>query len=141
MYPAIAKLVPDGQAIADQDRDEHQGIKEQLKTFQGLSPRDPQFVPTLQAMMDDLEHHFRQEEDRDLVLLEEVLSQADSEALSRSFERTKLFVPSRSHPMAPNKPPFETVAGLLTAPVDLLADIFRKWPHPGEVETKREKRE
>lgn len=139
VYPAIAKHVPDGQRIADKDREEHQGIKEQLKRFQGLSASDPQFLPTLQAMMHDLEHHFRQEETLDLVLLEEVLSQADSEALTRSLERTKLFVPSRSHPEAPNKPPFETVVGLLTAPVDTLADIFRKWPDSGEVEKKEQR--
>lgn len=134
VYPAIAKHVKDGQRIADKDRDEHQSIKEQLKAFQGLKPGDPAFLPTLQAMAGDLEHHFRQEEDEDLVLLEEALSRAESEALARSYERTKIFVPSRSHPMAPNKPPFETVVGLLAAPMDMVADIFRKWPHPGQVE-------
>ncbi|PYH67181.1 uncharacterized protein BO88DRAFT_344867, partial [Aspergillus vadensis CBS 113365] len=39
------------------------------------------------------------------------------------------FVPSRSHPSAPDKPPFETAIGLMTAPIDHLADLFRKWPH------------
>lgn len=136
VYPAIAKHVNDGQRIADKDRAEHQSIKEQLKAFQGLKPGDPAFLPTLRGMLDDLEHHFRQEEREELVWLEEALSQAESEALARSFERTKLFVPSRSHPMAPSKPPFETVVGLLAAPMDKVADIFRKWPHPGQLEKK-----
>lgn len=136
IYPAIAKHVNDGQHIADKDRDEHQSIKEQLKAFQSLSPGDPRFIPTLQAMMDDMERHFQQEESADFVLLEEALSQADSEALTRSFERTKMFVPSRSHPMTPDKPPFETVVGLLTAPMDKVADIFRRWPHTSESEQK-----
>lgn len=140
VYPALAKHVKDGQRIADKDRDEHQGIKEQLKVFQGLSADDPAFLPTLRGMVGDLEHHFKEEEEEDLVLLEEALSQAESEALTRSFERTKLFVPSRSHPMAPDKPPFETVAGLLAAPMDMVADIFRKWPHPGQEETKETKK-
>ena len=39
-----------------------------------------------------------------------------------------MFVPSRSHPSAPSKPPFETAVGLLTAPIDHLADLFRSWP-------------
>lgn len=136
IYPAIAKHIKDGQHIADKDRDEHQSIKEQLKAFQSLSPGDPRFIPTLQAMMDDMERHFQQEESADFVLLEEALSQADSEALTRSFERTKMFVPSRSHPMTPDKPPFETVVGLLTAPMDKVADIFRRWPHTSESEQK-----
>lgn len=137
VYPAIAKHVKNGQEIADKDRCEHQTIKEQLKTFQGLSSTDPQFVPTLKALMGELEHHFQQEESQDLVWLEEALSQADSEALTRSLDRTKMLVPSRSHPQAPSKPPFGTVVGLLTAPMDRVADIFRKWPHPGEMQEQK----
>jgi hypothetical protein len=81
-------------------------------------------------LLDDLEHHFQQEESSDLPVLEDELSQADSEALTRSLDRTKMFVPSRAHPLAPSKPPFETAVGLLTAPMDRVADIFRKWPYP-----------
>jgi hypothetical protein len=64
----------------------------------------------------------------DLPALEEKLNTSDSEGMAKSFQRTKKFVPSRSHPMAPNRPPFETVAGLLAAPIDRLADMFRKFP-------------
>jgi hypothetical protein len=34
----------------------------------------------------------------------------------------------RAHPNAPNKPPFETVAGLMAAPLDKLRDLFEKFP-------------
>ncbi|KAJ5155903.1 hypothetical protein N7492_008706 [Penicillium capsulatum] len=131
IYPEIASRLPGGQAMADQARAEHQVVKEQLKTFQGLPSTDPRFVPTLKALMEDLERHMRHEEEEELVLLEDALSQADSEALTRSLDRTKMFTPSRSHPLSPSKPPFETAAGLLTAPIDRVADLFRKWPHPG----------
>jgi hypothetical protein len=39
-----------------------------------------------------------------------------------------MFTPTRSHPSAPNKPPFETVVGLMTAPIDKLRDMFTKFP-------------
>ncbi|KAK4074669.1 hypothetical protein Purlil1_12888 [Purpureocillium lilacinum] len=35
-----------------------------------------------------------------------------------------MFAPTRSHPRAPDKPPFETVVGLMTAPLDKVRDIF-----------------
>ena len=130
VYPALAKHVDDGEDRADKRRIEHQTIKEQLNAFQGLRATDPRFASTLEALLDDLEYHFKQEESSDLPALEDVLSQADSEALTKSLDRTKMFVPSRSHPLAPSKPPFETAVGLLTAPIDRIADIFRKWPHP-----------
>ena len=136
VYPALAKHISHGQTLADKNRAQHQGVKEQLKRFQGMSATDPQFKPVLQGLLEDLQRHIEQEEREDLVQLEEKLSRAESEALTRSLERTKMFVPSRSHPMVPDKPPFETAVGLLTAPVDMVADLFRKWPHPGDVEAK-----
>lgn len=103
-------------------------IKEQLKTFQSLSPTDPGFLPTIKDLMKDLLQHVREEEAEDLPKLEGVLAEADSEKLGVSFGRTKMFVPSRPHPSAPSRPPFETAIGLATAPIDRLADVFRKWP-------------
>jgi hypothetical protein len=51
----------------------------------------------------------------------------ESEDLAASFNNTKAFVPSRSHPSAPDDGgPFETVAGLMAAPLDRLGDLFRK---------------
>lgn len=134
VYPAISEHVKNGHDVAEKNRREHQDVKEQLKTFQEMSSTDPRFVPTLEALMKDLKHHIEEEEQDDLVKLEDAISQAESEALTRSFERTKMFVPSRSHPLAPSKPPFETAVGLLTAPMDMLADIFRKWPQEGKKE-------
>jgi len=129
VYPAFEKYVSNGVELADKDRQEHQSVKEQLKIFQNLKPSDPQFIPTIKALMEDLSQHIKEEETNDLPKLEEALSQEESEKYSTSFGRTKMFVPSRSHPSAPDKPPYETVVGLLAAPIDHLADLFRKWPH------------
>lgn len=85
--------------------------------------------------MEVLSPQMREEENSDLVDLEQVLSDHDSISLSKSFNRTKIFMPSRAHPSAPSKPPFETVVGLLTAPIDQLGDLFRKWPHEKDVQT------
>lgn len=78
--------------------------------------------------MNDLTQHIHEEEESDLPKLEDAITPEESDALYKSFERTKMFVPSRSHPSAPNRPPFETAIGLLTAPVDRVADLFRTWP-------------
>jgi hypothetical protein len=94
-----------------------------------MKPSDPQFIPTIEALMGDLAQHIKEEETVDLPLLEEALSPEASQSYATSFGRTKMFVPSRSHPSTPNKPPFETVVGLMAAPIDHLADLFRKWPH------------
>ncbi|GFF44737.1 uncharacterized hemerythrin-like protein C869.06c [Aspergillus udagawae] len=128
VYPALEKYLRDGTETADKDRDEHQTIKEKLQQFQDMHPSDPAFMPTLKSMMADLAKHIDEEETTDFVKLESAITPKESERLSKSFGRTKMFVPTRSHPNTPNKPPFETVVGLLAAPIDHLADMFRKWP-------------
>ncbi|KAJ5982261.1 hypothetical protein N7451_012361 [Penicillium sp. IBT 35674x] len=128
VYPVFEKLLSDGVNMANKDRKEHLKVKKQLKAFQNMAPSDAQFIPTIKDLMEDLDEHIKEEEADDLPKLEAALSQEDSESYAKSFGRTKMFVPSRSHPSAPDKPPFETVVGLLTAPIDHLADLFRKWP-------------
>lgn len=78
--------------------------------------------------MADLNQHIQEEETHDLPMLEKALDSDTSEGLAKSFGRTKIFVPTRSHPSAPTQPLFETVVGLLAAPIDHLGDIFRKFP-------------
>ncbi len=83
--------------------------------------------------MADLSEHIKDEERDDLPPLERALASPetskDSESLATSFNRTKMFVPTRSHPSAPDQPPFETVVGLMEAPIDHIADLFRKFPN------------
>lgn len=74
----------------------------------------------------------------------------DSASAAVSFKRTKKFAPTRyvisrstcrtfgltqrhrAHPGAPDKPPFETLAGLMAAPVDKLKDMFAQFPSQEE---------
>jgi len=130
VYPAFERNLGDnGKTMANKDRDEHQLVKEKLKVFQSLKPGTADFLPTLEGLMKNLRQHMKEEENEDLVALDAAISEADAESLATSFGHTKAFVPSRSHPMAPNKPPFETVVGLMTAPLDHLGDLLRKFPN------------
>lgn len=95
-----------------------------------MSSSDEEYIPHLKKLWASLEEHIRDEEERDLPALEKELQTApgESSSMATSFGRTKAFVPTRSHPSAGENPPFETVMGLLTAPIDHLADMFRKFP-------------
>lgn len=93
-----------------------------------MTPDDPEFKPTLRGLMDNLSQHIKEEESDDLPALEKAIPDGDSQSMAKSFERTKMFLPTRSHPSAPDRPPFETAVGLMTAPIDKLMDMFRKFP-------------
>ncbi|KAF9997218.1 hypothetical protein BGZ80_007053 [Entomortierella chlamydospora] len=103
-------------------------VKELLHKFQGMNATDSAFSPTLRQLWADLSEHIKHEEEEDLVRLEEALSAAKSAEMAKSFQRTKMFVPTHAHPSAPDKPPFETVVGLMTAPIDKLLDVFHRFP-------------
>lgn len=108
-------------------------IKEHLKNFQNLDAASPDFFPVLDSLMRDLKKHIHDEETVDIPQLEDAVSQTESEGLAKSFERTKIFAPSRAHPHAPSKPPFETAVNLITAPIDQVADMFRRWPSKKDI--------
>ncbi|KAM9874800.1 HHE domain-containing protein [Verticillium dahliae] len=132
VYPAFEKYMgPQGHEMAEEDRQEHHKVKEMLKVFQNLKPKDGKYVPKLKELWTLLSQHIKEEEERDLPALESALraSSGESESMATSFGRTKAFVPSRSHPSAGENPPFETVMGLLTAPFDHISDLFRKFPN------------
>jgi hypothetical protein len=93
-----------------------------------MTPDNPDFLPMIRRLFADLEAHMKAEEEHDLVKLEQAVHPNRSQALATSFARTKNFVPTRSHPLAPNRPPFATAMGLLIAPLDRIADVFRRFP-------------
>ncbi|EON62951.1 hypothetical protein W97_02177 [Coniosporium apollinis CBS 100218] len=128
VYPEFEKNLPNGHDMAEKDRGDHRVVKEKLYKFQKLKADDPDFEPTLRDLWQDLSEHIKDEENNDLPALEKELSAADSESVANSFERTKMFVPTKSHPSAPDKPPYETVVGLMAAPMDRLMDMFKKFP-------------
>lgn len=99
-----------------------------LYVFQDLNSSDPRFFPTITMLMEGLARHMRDEEANDLVILEETLTSDESEELGETLSRTNMFLPSRSHLYDLDNPRFETVADLITAPLDRLQDLFRKWP-------------
>lgn len=101
-----------------------------LMEFQNMSSSDDDYIPCIKKLWTSLDEHIKDEEERDLPALEEKLQAAhgESSSMAKSFGRTKAFAPTRSHPEAGENPPFETAMGLLTAPIDIVADIFRKFP-------------
>jgi iron-sulfur cluster repair protein YtfE (RIC family) len=95
-----------------------------------MKSTDSDYVPKLKELWALLWQHIQEEEKLDLPALEQSLQAQgeETEVLARRFDHTKKFVPTRSHLRAGEKPPFETVMGLMAAPMGKLADMLRKFP-------------
>lgn len=129
VYPLMEKHMGEqGKKLADEDRDQHQHVKELLYHLESLTAGQPEYHQTLEKVMAHLKPHNDSEEQNDLPALEPLIGAEGSKAAAAQFSRTKKFAPTRAHPSAPNKPPFETLVGLLAAPLDKLLDAFAKFP-------------
>lgn len=116
-------------------------VKKTLYILQSTPPSSPKFHPLLEELMQNLHHHIEHEKNEDMPRLEKLLSREESQALALQFQRTKNFVPTRSHPSAPtNSWAFEGMAALLAAPIDRLRDmIMNEYPDEGELTKAGEK--
>jgi len=132
-YPVMEKSLPDGKKMAETARIEHQAVKEDLFKLEKLTAGQEDFDALLKKVMGELETHIKHEEEMDIPQVMQILPVEEQTKLGEEFERTKLFVPTRPHPSAPNKPPFETVAGFLTSPLDKLVDMFKTFPSSEEL--------
>ncbi|KAI0338433.1 hypothetical protein BDW22DRAFT_1338004 [Trametopsis cervina] len=139
VYPLMEKhLGEKGKKLADHDREEHQSVKEELYKLESLQPGSSEFDSLLNRMMASLHHHNDDEEIDDLPLLEPAIGEAASKEAAQSFKKTKKFVPTRTHPSAPNQPPLETFLGFLAAPIDKLKDAFAAFPTEEEKDAAEE---
>jgi hypothetical protein len=131
VYPAFERhMGSKGHEMAEDDRKEHHKVKLLLKEFQNMHAESVDYVPKLKELWKLLARHIKEEEERDLPALEAALQsmEGESEKMAKKFGLTKAFVPSRSHPSAGENPYFESAMGMLAAPIDHIADIFRKFP-------------
>lgn len=129
LYPIWGKVFGDrGVKMAEDDRADHLAAKELLYDLERTQVTDPEFRPLFDKLMTELTEHMEKEERDELPALEKAISEDDSVSLAKSFERTKMLVPTRAHPGAPDQPPFETAVGLMSAPLDKLKDLFSKFP-------------
>ena len=108
-------------------------MKKDLYKLQDLSPDNEDFFPLLDTLMKDLHEHIEHESQEDMPRLEETLTKEESKSLANYFEKTKLILPTRSHPSAPNKPYFENFAAMLAAPIDKFMDLLRAFPEEGKL--------
>src|SRR4051812_50017872 len=62
LYPAIEDRVPNGKAIADKERADHQEVEELLKQLEGEDPHSPESLPRITRVADLLRAHIADEE-------------------------------------------------------------------------------
>ncbi|KAF9492121.1 hypothetical protein BDN71DRAFT_1451918 [Pleurotus eryngii] len=129
VYPLMEKhLGQHGLDLANQDRKDHLTVKTLLSKLESLQPGTAPYDETVSEIMKHLHEHNDREETNDLPILEAKIGAEGSEDAAASFARTKQFAPTRAHPSAPDRPPYETLSAFIATPIDKLKDMFAKFP-------------
>ncbi len=105
-YPAIRKLLPDGDLLADRGLVEHQQVKQLLADLQRMGPLDPGFDARAQVMVADLREHIHDEDSDVLPRCSRRPPLTSSRRWARRWSgssRSRPSVRTRGHPAGPRR--------------------------------------
>jgi len=133
VYPLYEKYLENGVAHAEQSRKEHNLVKQKLLAMdhmiQSGKVESTEFRTTLDEMMTNLVDHMNHEETDEFPKLDATIPQGDLDSYAMKFEHRKMIAPTRPHPGAPDSGGMtQTLAALLTAPIDKIRDMFKDFP-------------
>jgi hemerythrin superfamily protein len=125
LYPAARKVLPNGDALVDEEIEEHAEVEKLLKAWESMDGDDPEFLPTYQKIKTNLLHHIDEEEEAKLFPeMQRALDTEEQEKLGEQITRAKKLAPTRPHPLAPQEPPLNKVVGIPTGIVDRIRDLM-----------------
>jgi hemerythrin superfamily protein len=124
VYPTARRVLPDGDRLADQEIAEHAEAEEVMKRLEGVDPTDPQFQPLVTDLMATIRHHIQEEEADLFPRLREACDPGELRRLAGAVQAAKQLAPTRPHPRAPDRPPWNKLLGPGTGMVDRLRDVF-----------------
>jgi hemerythrin superfamily protein len=123
VYPAFRRFLPDGDAVADREIEEHSAAERTMKQLQRLDADDPAFDRLLAQLMTEVRGHVAEEEGDYFPMLASRAPSEDLENLGRAVTAVKKVVPTRPHPSAPDRPPLNLMLGPAVGLVDRVRDL------------------
>ncbi|MGQ0508763.1 MAG: hemerythrin domain-containing protein [Myxococcaceae bacterium] len=125
LYPAARDRDPrlDNQVL--EALEEHHVAKWTLDELERMSAEDERFDAKVTVLMESIRHHVEEEEEELFPKLQKVIGEDELEALGAVMEQAKKVAPTHPHPMAPDTPPGNVIAGALASVLDSGRDFAR----------------
>ncbi|SPF06251.1 hemerythrin domain-containing protein [Streptomyces sp. MA5143a] len=124
LYPAVREHVPDGDAIADRELQDHAEAERLMKDLERCEADDPEFDRLITQLMTEIRSHVRDEESN---LFPRMTRSCPAEMLDQLGDKVrtaKKTAPTRPHPSAPDKPPANKMLAPGMGFVDRLRDAM-----------------
>jgi hemerythrin superfamily protein len=134
LWPAIRRVLPEGEALTVEIEREHQEINEVITALERSRRGDADREALLERAITLLDHDVRDEEDELFPRLRDALDDHDLRRLGRSWELVRRTAPTRGHPVVARRPPGNVVAALPLTLLDRSHDgldaLSRRAPGP-----------
>jgi hemerythrin superfamily protein len=124
LYPTARRVLPDGDTLANQKLKEHSDAEWVMKRIERTHTEERQFDELVGKLIEDIRHHFDDEERNLLPKLRAACNEADLRKLGEKFENSKRLAPTRPHPSAPNRPPVNKILAPGEGLIDRLRDAL-----------------
>lgn len=126
-WPAVRRYLTDGDELADKALAQEQEGKDLLQELDGMRGDEDEFDELVEQLVSALRKHVAF---GDMVFLrfEAGVPDPDRRRIGRKFLRARAVAPTRPHPHAPNRPPFNKLAGAAASPLDRMRDTLGDRP-------------
>ncbi|KAF4407624.1 hemerythrin domain-containing protein [Streptomyces lycii] len=124
LWPAVRRLLPDGEELTARVETEHQQINELFADIDRLGPLDPEHDSRVERAFQLIDEDIRDEEDELLPRLQAVAGRRRLVRLGRAWEASRLTAPTRPHPGVPRRPPGNVTRGVPLSAYDRTRDLL-----------------
>lgn len=122
LWPAIRRLLPDGEALTLRIEQEHQHINELVTRLEGLQPGSVEHDALLERIVVLLREDVRDEEDTLLPRLQARASVTQLRLMGFAWMAVRRIAPTRPHPIVARRPPGNALSALPLSVLDRSRD-------------------
>ena len=122
-YPAARRFVADAPDDVLEALEEHHLVKLTLAELETMDPGHERYGAKVTVLIENVRHHVDEEEGELFPTIRKALDTAQLRKIGDELVAAKRTAPTRPHPEAPDTPPGNIVAQVLTAPLDAAANL------------------
>lgn len=123
MWPAVRRLVREGDHVADEGVDQEQVAKKVLNELERTSAGTEEFETLIHQVASNIRRHILYEENQVWPTLQAVLSPEESAQLGAEAAARVGRVPTRPHPLTPPDPRLLAAIGPVVGAIDRARDV------------------
>ena len=121
-YPAVKGLSDDLKDHVLESLEEHHVVKWMLSELESMQPTDERFDAKVTVLIENVRHHVEEEETEFVPEVRDELGRKTLAEIGELLEKAKKTAPTHPHPKAPDEPPGNAIASMVSGLIDRVRD-------------------